>query len=164
MAVYIGTGSNVGDSVRNLAFARLAADSLPVSRCLRCSRIYRSAPIGPQDQPDFLNQVIELETGLRPCDLLVLLQQIELDAGREPLTRRKRWGPRVLDMDILLFDGVVMNEEVLCIPHRELHHRVCMLAPLCDLCPDRIHPVEGKTMKQLLDLHLSSQQVEVWYE
>jgi 2-amino-4-hydroxy-6-hydroxymethyldihydropteridine diphosphokinase len=145
-SVYIGLGSNLGDREANLFAAVDALRRIDLVAVRRCSSIYESAPVGPP-QPRFLNAVVELQSGLPPLRLLGLLKQLEQDLGRQ---RRKRWGPREIDLDILIWDGQVVAEPALQIPHLELHKRRFCLEPLCELAPELRHPVTGETMHELL--------------
>jgi 2-amino-4-hydroxy-6-hydroxymethyldihydropteridine diphosphokinase len=145
-SVYIGLGSNLSDREANLFAAVDALRRIDLVAVRRCSSIYESAPVGPP-QPRFLNAVVELQSGLTPLRLLALLKQLEQDLGRQ---RRKRWGPREIDLDILIWDGQVVAEPALQIPHLELHKRRFCLEPLCELAPDLRHPVTGETMRELL--------------
>ena len=117
---YIALGSNVGDRHAHLAGARKALGALPGSRLLAASRIEETEPIGPGQQEPYLNQMVALETELEPAALLSLLQAIEQAAGRE---RRERWGPRTLDLDIVLFGRQRVRTEALTVPHPELPNR-----------------------------------------
>ena len=145
-SVYIGLGSNLGDREASLFAAIDALRRNDLVAVRRCSSIYESAPVGPP-QPRFLNAVAELQCPLPPLRLLALLQQLERELGRE---RRKRWGPREIDLDILIWEGEVVAEPSLQIPHLELHKRRFCLEPLCELAPDLRHPVTGETMHELL--------------
>lgn len=117
---YIALGSNVGDRRTHLASARQAIGRLPGSRVLAASRIEETQPIGPGQQEPYLNQMVALETELEPAALLASLQAIERDAGRE---RRERWGPRTLDLDIVLFGRQRLDTPSLTVPHPELPNR-----------------------------------------
>lgn len=150
--VYIGIGSNLGDRESNLFAAVDALRRMDALCVRRCSSIYESSPVGPP-QPRFLNAVVEIETTLEPLRLLSLLKQVEVDLGRQ---RRKRWGPREIDLDILLWEGQVVAEPSLQVPHLELHKRRFALEPLCELAPLLEHPVTGERMCDLLK-KLSSQ-------
>lgn len=144
--VYIGLGSNLGDREKNLFSAVDALRRTDVVAVRRCSSVYESAPVGPA-QPRFLNAVVELQCSMSAPRLLALLKQVEQDMGRQ---RRKKWGPREIDLDILLWDGEVIAEPMLQVPHLELHKRRFALEPLCELAPDVRHPVTGETMRDLL--------------
>jgi len=117
---YIAIGSNLGDRHALLAFARDALAALPRTRLLRVSTVDETAPIGPVPQPDYLNQMVALETELEPSTLLRALQQIEQAAGR---VRAERWGPRTLDLDIVYLERQRVDEPSLRVPHPELPNR-----------------------------------------
>ena len=144
--VYIGIGSNLGDRESNLFAAVDALRRMDAVCVRRCSSLYESAPVGPP-QPRFMNAVVELQSSIEPLRLLSLLKQIEQDLGRQ---RRKRWGPREIDLDILMWEGQVVAEPSLQVPHLELHKRRFALEPLCELAPDLKHPVTGERMCDLL--------------
>lgn len=144
--VYIGIGSNVGDREANLYAAVDALRRIDLVAVRRCSAIYESAPMGPP-QPHFLNAVVEIVCALPPLRLLSLLKQLEKELGRQ---RRKKWGPREIDLDILFWDGQVVAEATLQVPHLELHKRRFALEPLCELAPELRHPVTGERMCDLL--------------
>jgi 2-amino-4-hydroxy-6-hydroxymethyldihydropteridine diphosphokinase len=135
--VYLGLGSNLGDRERNLraAVERLAA--MPGVRILRCSRVYETEPVGPGDQPWFLNAVVEADTSLSPETLLRRAKAIEAELGRQP---GPRWGPRPLDVDILLYGERSLDLPDLTIPHPELWSRLFVLVPLAELRPDLSGP------------------------
>jgi 2-amino-4-hydroxy-6-hydroxymethyldihydropteridine diphosphokinase len=145
--VYVGLGSNEGDRERHLVTAWEALSRIDAVAVLRCSSLFDSAAVGPP-QPRYLNAVVALECGLPPQRLLTILQRIEQDLGR----RREgvRWGPRCIDLDILLWDGEVIADANLQVPHLELHKRRFALEPLVELAPDLRHPVLGVSMKDLL--------------
>ena len=143
--VYLGLGANLGNRLENL---QNAIQSLaPQVHLLAASPIYVTPPWGLLDQPDFLNQVIEAETALNPTELLRFLKQIEKELGR---VESVRYGPRLIDLDILFYDDIVLETTGLTIPHPQLTKRAFVLFPLVDLAPDLKHPINGKTAKELL--------------
>ena len=144
--VYLGLGSNLGDRRANLKAA--AAGLPPATRVLRASGIYETEPWGYLVQPVFLNQVLETETCLSPTDLLAALKRLEAGLGRQATFL---YGPRLIDLDILLYDQLVLNQHDLVIPHPRLAQRAFTLVPLTELVPDLLHPVLGATMAELKD-------------
>jgi 2-amino-4-hydroxy-6-hydroxymethyldihydropteridine diphosphokinase len=144
--VYIALGSNVGDRAEHLRAARERIDA-PDLRVLRASSIYETAPRDVENQPWFLNQVIECETDLFPRQLLGRLQKIEREMGR---TRRMPKGPREIDLDILLYGDVVMKAPELEVPHPRLAERRFVLEPLAELVPEKKHPGTRRTIREML--------------
>lgn len=147
---FVGVGSNVGDREAHLARARAGLASLPDTQLVGWSRVYETDPVGPVAQARFLNAAAELATTLGPRDLLAGLRGIEREAGREPGDRRVRWGPRTLDLDILLYDDLVLQEADLVVPHPRMHERAFVLRPLVDLDPGVLHPALARTAAELL--------------
>jgi len=140
---YIGLGGNLDDSLALLASARHAIASLPGLRETAFSSFYRSAPMGPADQPDYVNAVMAVETALPPHDLLKDLQQIEQSHGR--VRTGLRWGPRTLDLDILLYGEAQIQDETLTVPHAGLAGREFVLYPLAEIAPPGLDiPGKGK--------------------
>ena len=133
VAAYIGLGSNLQLPQQQVLRALKALSEVPFSRLLRRSPLYRTAPLGAPGQPDYVNAAALLETGLGPLDLLDHLQRIEHEMGR----RRNgvRWGARVIDLDLLLYDDRQMDHPRLQLPHPELHRRAFVLIPLADIAP-----------------------------
>ena len=151
--IYIALGTNLGDRLANL---RSAIDSLsPELQVTQESSIYETPPWGYENQPAFLNMVIEVETSLEPRALLNFLKKREADLGR---IKNFRNGPRQIDLDILFYDNLVLKEENLTIPHPRLHERAFVLVPLTDLAPDFEHPVLGEHVKSMLKL-LDSEEI-----
>lgn len=143
---YIGLGSNLDDPVQQLHRALEALAQLPQTQRIACSRFYRSAPLGPQDQPDYVNAVVALDTDLLPEALLDALQAIEAAQGR---VRTRRWGPRTLDLDLLLYGNEVLATPRLTVPHPGLAERNFVLYPLAELVPDLQLP-DGQRLEELL--------------
>lgn len=135
---YIALGANLGDPLKQAHDAIEAIKQLPQTQILQISPFYRSKPLGPQNQPDYLNAVIKLTTLLSPTTLLSVLQRIEKQLGR--VRKANRWGPRTLDLDILLYDKLIINSENLIIPHYDMQHREFVLYPLFDIAPELILP------------------------
>jgi 2-amino-4-hydroxy-6-hydroxymethyldihydropteridine diphosphokinase len=144
---YLGLGGNLGN-VRETFDRAIEALERSGVRVLRRSPLYRTAPIGPPGQADYTNAAIEIETALEPEPLLDRLKQIESDLGR---TTGERWGPRVIDLDVLLFGDRVVDTPRLVVPHRELKKRRFALAPLADLAPGLVIPGEDRTVRAILD-------------
>jgi 2-amino-4-hydroxy-6-hydroxymethyldihydropteridine diphosphokinase len=143
---YIGLGSNLDNPQRQIQSALNALAELPESRHLRCSDWYRSKAIGPGEQADYINAVVSLDTCLTPLVLLDQLQSIENHHGRQ---RHIRWGARTLDLDLLLYADICLNNDRLQLPHPEIMNRNFVLYPLNDLAPELIFP-DGQTVKQQL--------------
>jgi 2-amino-4-hydroxy-6-hydroxymethyldihydropteridine diphosphokinase len=137
---FIGLGSNLSDPVAQVSQALDALSALPKTRLLRKSSLYRSAPVGYLDQPDFINAVAQVETGLAPHALLDALLELEQECGR---TREFRNAPRTLDLDVLLYDDLVHHEHGLTIPHPQMHLRAFVLQPLLEIAPDCVIPGVG---------------------
>ena len=144
---YVGLGSNIGDRLENLRSGVMALTVTEDAVVVGKSGVYDSEPVGLTDQPDFLNAVVAVETTLDPYQLLGLLNSIEHQHGRQRITR---WGPRVLDMDILLFGDVEQDDPRLWIPHPRLTERRFVLEPLLEVAPDVRLP-DGTPVKKVLD-------------
>ena len=143
--IYLALGSNLGDRSANL---RAAISALPPAvRVLMESPVYETQPWGYTEQPAFLNMVLKGETSLGPVELLERLKILETSLGRQPSVR---WGPRLIDMDILFYADLVLDIQGLVIPHPHLHERAFVLVPLADLAPDLLHPVFCNSVRELL--------------
>jgi 2-amino-4-hydroxy-6-hydroxymethyldihydropteridine diphosphokinase len=143
--IYLALGSNLGDRFANLQAATAALP--PAIRVLHQSPVYETLPWGLTNQPNFLNMALKGETTLAPLELLNHLKHLETNLGRLPAVR---WGPRRIDMDILFYDGLILDTPGLIIPHPHLHERAFVLVPLADLDPDLVHPLFGKPVRELL--------------
>lgn len=150
--VYIGLGSNIGDKEANLARALFLIKAIKGAKITRQSSLYLSAPWGKIDQDDFLNQVVEIETNLTPIDLLHELQEIEIKLGRQ---KQVHWGPRNIDLDILLFGRENINLEELQVPHPYLMQRLFVLIPLAEIDPELIFP-DGSKISEVLNRVIKS--------
>jgi 2-amino-4-hydroxy-6-hydroxymethyldihydropteridine diphosphokinase len=148
--VYIGLGSNLADPRAQVEGGLRALAQLADTRLVRSSRLYRSVPWGRTDQPEFVNAVAELDTTLAPQSLLDALLTIERQAGRE--RDATRWGPRVLDLDILVYGDLTLDTPGLHIPHPHLHERVFVLMPLCEIAPELQIPGKGRADALLAQL------------
>jgi 2-amino-4-hydroxy-6-hydroxymethyldihydropteridine diphosphokinase len=146
--VQIGFGGNVGAVATNLQRALEEIARLPATRVVRVSSLYRTAPVGLVDQPDYVNGVLEAETELDPADLLGELLDIERSLGR---TRDVRGGPRTVDLDLLLWEDRIIATPSLQVPHPRMHERGFVLVPLAEVAPGAVHPVEQKTVRELLE-------------
>ena len=155
--VVIALGSNLGDSLNYLHRALLKIRNL--GTILKIASLYKSSAYGFQEQPDFLNTVIILNTKLKPQELLKALKQIEMDLGR---TRTKRWGPREIDLDIILYDQLKIISENLTVPHPDFHNRNFVLLPLSEIAPELNSPVHEKTVSALLEKCGDKTQIKLW--
>ncbi|HCH23449.1 MAG TPA: 2-amino-4-hydroxy-6-hydroxymethyldihydropteridine diphosphokinase [Oceanospirillaceae bacterium] len=144
---YIGIGSNLGDPVGQIQQAIVELQQLPHAQLVQVSSLYGSKPMGPQDQPDYVNAVAQLDTQLDPLALLDALQQLEQDHQR---IRERHWGPRTLDLDVLLYAQQSIQSPRLTVPHAGLHTRNFVLYPLAEISPELSLP-DGTSLQQLLD-------------
>jgi 2-amino-4-hydroxy-6-hydroxymethyldihydropteridine diphosphokinase len=145
---YLGLGTNLGDRKRNL---REAIEQIEehIGSVLKSSSVYETKPWGFDAENDFLNMAAEVETGLSPTELLKKIFEIESKLGRE--RTQDRYSSRIIDIDILFYDDLIVDQKGLKIPHRLIHERRFVLAPLCEIAPDLIHPMLKKTIIVLLE-------------
>jgi len=143
----IGIGSNLCHPEKQVSQAMCALNELPYTRVVACSRLYRSKPQGPLDQPHYVNACAVVETSLLPMQLLQALQQLEKRQGK---VKKRHWGERIIDLDLLLYENVVMSTPVLTLPHPWLHRRDFVLVPLAEIAADWCVPGKGR-VKQLLE-------------
>ncbi len=143
---YIALGSNLGDRAAHFQAALRGLAGTPGVRLVTCSSLYETTAVGPE-QPEYLNAVVGAQVELEPAVLLERLRELERSSGRE---RRERWGPRTLDLDLLLYGERVVDAPGLTVPHPELHRRRFVLEPLVEVAPWAVHPLLAQTMDELL--------------
>jgi dihydroneopterin aldolase/2-amino-4-hydroxy-6-hydroxymethyldihydropteridine diphosphokinase len=144
---YIGIGSNLGNRQKNCsrAIEILVTKGIVIRKK---SSMYETEPWGVTDQPRFINMVVEVETELEPHELLRTLKDIEREVGRGETFK---WGPRIIDLDILFFNDLFLRDNILQIPHPLMHKRDFVLKPLCEIAPDKIHPLLRVRIRDLLE-------------
>jgi 2-amino-4-hydroxy-6-hydroxymethyldihydropteridine diphosphokinase len=147
ITAYIAVGSNLSDPVTQANEAIEALKGLPKSTFLAASSLYSSTPMGPQDQPDYINAVVQIQTELTPLELLDCTQAIELEQGR--VRKEERWGPRTLDLDMILYGNEVIDSERLTVPHYGMKEREFVLYPLAEIAPNLTLPC-GTRLDELL--------------
>jgi 2-amino-4-hydroxy-6-hydroxymethyldihydropteridine diphosphokinase len=146
MRVWLSLGSNLGDRAGHLADALLRLNTVPQVSVQAVSSVHETQAMGEREQPAFLNLAAEIETELTPLELLKAVKEVETAMGRQPTYR---WGPRVIDIDLILWGTHTCDTPVLTLPHREFRNRAFVLAPLAEIAPDAIDPVTGKSVAQL---------------
>lgn len=149
MKVYISFGSNIGDREYQINEALRKLEQIQDTKLKAVSSLYETAPVGGVVQDDFLNGAAIVETNLTPISFLNEIQRIELELGRE---RKIHWGPRTIDLDVLLMDEVVIEHERLKVPHPFMHERSFVLIPLAEIAPEAVHPVLNKKIKELVTM------------
>ncbi len=155
---FLGIGSNMGDSASNCKDAVIRISNIEGITVLRVSSLYRTQPVGFEEQDWFANGVIEIRTSLIPHALMDVIHRVEREMGR---IRVHKWGPRIIDIDILMYGQIIMDENGLVIPHPEYHKRRFVLVPLNEIAPCAIHPAFGISVKGLLDRLQDSNAVEL---
>ena len=156
--VYLLLGSNLGDRLQVMQSARGLIQK-EIGQIKAESSVYETAPWGVLDQPAFLNQVVQLQTLLEPEEVLRIILEIEHELGR---VRYERWGARVIDIDILYFQDLILDSSRLTIPHPRLHERRFTLTPLAEIAPGFIHPVLNKSSVQLLAACADESEVKIF--
>lgn len=145
---YLGLGANIGERHENLKRAIQLLNDESHVEVTKESSIYETAPYGKTDQPDFLNMALEVETDLEPIELLEFCSSVENELGR---VREEVWGPRIIDIDVLIYEDLEIDIDNLIVPHEEMHLRKFVLEPLNEIAPNAVHPTFNKTVKELLD-------------
>lgn len=156
---YIGLGSNLGDRFGYLQAAVKALHARPDIRVVRCSSVYETAPVGLTEQPHFLNMVIEVDTGLAPLRLLETMLDTERELGR---VRDVRWGPRTIDLDLLVYGDVSLKTDELELPHPRMTERAFVLVPLLELCGEDAAVAQCDIWRQALDAVEGKDEVQLW--
>ncbi|CAM2904799.1 2-amino-4-hydroxy-6-hydroxymethyldihydropteridine diphosphokinase [Clostridium sporogenes] len=144
---YVAFGSNIGEKESYIKRALEKIEKRGI-KIIKVSPIYETEPYGVLDQDSFLNGVVKIETNLTPENLIEVLLDIEKQLDR---VRERRWGPRTIDLDIIFYDDLIINEKDLIIPHKDMENREFVLKPLCDIDENFIHPVLKKSVRQLYD-------------
>ncbi|MGG6196555.1 2-amino-4-hydroxy-6-hydroxymethyldihydropteridine diphosphokinase [Pantoea allii] len=157
--VYLALGSNLADPLHQIDAALSALDALPDTQRVATSAFYRTPPYGPPDQPDYLNAAVALDTALSAEALLDQTQRIEQEHGR--VRKAERWGPRTLDIDIMLFGTASLNSDRLTVPHYDLLNRAFMLVPLLEIAPDLSLP-DGRSLELIL-AKLDRSSIRPWH-
>lgn len=147
ITAYLGLGSNLHNKKPNLSNAITALRKIPEIKVIKISRFYQTKPVGVTNQSDFLNAAVKIQTSLSPNELIKLVLSIEKEQGR---VRSRKWGPRIIDIDLLLYNHSVIRTRSLIVPHPRLHERYFVLKPLAEIAPGAVHPVLKKTSKTLL--------------
>ncbi|AXB32330.1 2-amino-4-hydroxy-6-hydroxymethyldihydropteridine diphosphokinase [Vibrio campbellii] len=148
ITAYIAVGSNLADPVSQAKQAIEALKTLPNSKFVQASSLYSSTPMGPQNQPDYINAVVAIKTNLTPLELLDCTQAIEQEQGR--VRKEERWGPRTLDLDMILYGNEVIDSERLTVPHYGMREREFVLYPLAEIAPSLQLP-DGTEVSSLLE-------------
>ena len=156
--VYLQLGSNIGERLDNLNQS-IKIITERIGNVLEKSNVYESTPWGVENQRNFLNQVIFVKSNFDPYTILDLVLQIEKDMGR---IRIEKWGERIIDIDILFIDDLIIESENLCIPHEFIAKRKFVLQPMCEIAPAFIHPKLNKTISQLLQECIDDEKVNVY--
>lgn len=145
--VYVAFGSNLGDKEAHIERGLALLNTYPGIIVEKSSELLHSTPYGGVEQEEFLNGVVALRTYLTPWELLSVLHEIEASENRE---RKVHWGPRTLDLDIIFYDNLVMDDEELCIPHIDMQNRDFVLLPMMELAPYKRHPITGKSVQEMV--------------
>ena len=158
--VYIGIGSNLGDPYENCIRAVEIIREHPFCEIESLSPFYRTAPVGVEGENWFINAVLSINTSLSSAQLIDMLLEIEIKMGR--VRSGIRWESRIIDLDILLIGNEIINDKNLTVPHPRMHTRRFVMAPLVDIAPELVHPVQGKSMADILnEIPLEEQEIRL---
>lgn len=146
--IYLLLGSNIGNRIKNIDKAKQLIES-KIGKISKQSNLYETEPWGEKEQEDFLNQAIEVESKLKPKALMKQIAELEQLIGRE---ETYKWGPREIDIDVLFYGDEMISEVDITIPHPFIHERLFTLIPLKDICPQKVHPIFGATVTELIDM------------
>lgn len=146
--IYLLLGSNIGNRFKNIEKAKELVES-KIGKISKKSKIYETEPWGEKEQDNFLNQAIEVDSKLKPKALMKQIGEIEQFIGRE---ETYKWGPREIDIDVLFYGDEMISEVDITIPHAFIHERLFTLIPLKDICPNKLHPIFGATVTELIDM------------
>jgi len=158
--VYIGIGSNLGDPYENCLKAVEAIKENPFCEIEALSPFYRTEPVGIEGGNWFVNAVLSVNTSLSPAELIDLLLNIEKEMGRKRSVGR--WESRIIDLDVLLIGSKIINDKTLTVPHPRMHKRRFVMAPMADIAPELVHPLQGKSMTDILcEIPMVEQEVKL---
>lgn len=155
--VYLSLGSNLGERIKNIKDAIKALNNAYETKVVASSSFYETEPVGITDQPIFINAAVRIKTSLNPKRLLAEVKEIEINLGR---VETYRWGPRIIDIDILIYDDIIIWEKELQIPHPEMNNRAFILIPLAEIGNQVRHPVTKKSIKEILLTILDKESVK----
>ena len=157
MFYYLGLGSNIGDLEKNLVSALNNISKIEGCEIIKVSSFMRTKAWGYENQDDFLNLVVKVQSSIKPEIFLEILQEIEVTMGKKKLFK---WGPRIIDIDIIFCDDLVINSEKLIVPHHYLHKRDFVLKPMVEIEPDFLHPLMKQSIKELYNDYLQEEKCQ----
>jgi len=161
--VYVAVGANLGDREATFASVIRSLETESELLLLAASPVFETDPVGPGEQDSYLNAVLRLRSWLAPSELLATLQRIEQTLGRDRRREAERWGPRTIDLDIVLYGERCIEMPDLVVPHPRAHERAFVLRPLAELDPHRVHPRLGRTILEIARSHADLERVRRWH-